>query len=86
MVHFVMEWMCGSIALGGFTVALGMGSKRSQQGYQNRDFVIWFYDLMIQTDLSDSASIVHGIYISTILIAKILLPAILPLKLQSDSK
>ena len=62
------------------------GEINLKQGCQNRDSVIRFYDFTIQTKPYDSTILVHRIYISTILIVKILRFAILPSELQSDSK
>ena len=57
-----------------------------EQGCQNRDSVIRFYEFTIQTYQSDSTILVHKIYVSTILVVKILRFAILPSELRSDSK
>ena len=63
-----------------------LGEDDSRQGCQNRDSAIRFYDFTIQTNPFDSTILLHIIYVSTILIVKILRFAILPSELRSDSK
>ena len=60
--------------------------QRRKQGCQNRDSAIRFYDFTIQTNPFDSKILLHIIYVSTILIMKILRFAILPSELRSDSR
>src|SRR3954468_3352719 len=80
---FKISYQCNRLCV---TLTLSGVYINRSQGCQNRDSIKRFYDFTIHTNPSDSTILVHRIYVSTILIVKILRFAILPSELRSDSK